>query len=176
MKKRLHCMLLVVFLSACSCCAQRIALKTNLLYWAALTPNVELEARLAPQLTADVSVAGGFASVKDYKLHFAGVEPELRYWLERPMARHFVGLAGMFANYHFQLKDKRHHGDAVGAGLVYGYAFVLGKRWNLETSIGVGMTHFREMNYRDVKPEKSNHTGWAVVPMRVGVTLSYIIR
>lgn len=175
MKKRLHCMMLVVILSAGSCWAQRIALKTNLLYWAALTPNVELEARLTPKLTVDVSVAGSVTSIKDYKLHFAGVEPELRYWLERPMARHFVGIAGLFTNYHFQFEEKRHHGDAVGAGCVYGYAFVLSRRWNLETSVGVGMVHFREKNYRNEQPEKANHTGWAIVPMRVGVTLSYIL-
>ncbi len=176
MEKRLHCMLLVVFLYVGGCHAQRIALKTNLLYWAAMTPNIEMEARLAPKLTADLSVAGSFASVKNYKLHFAGVEPELRYWLERPMARHFVGIAGMFTNYNFKLKEKHHQGDAVGAGLVYGYAFVLGKQWNLETSIGVGMAHFREKNYRNnEKPENANHIGWAVVPMRVGITLSYIL-
>lgn len=176
MTKRLCCIVLLSGLLTVPVLAQRIALKTNLLYWGILAPNLELEARLAPKLTGDVSVAGSFATLGKYKLNFTAVEPEVRYWMERPMARHYVGVAGLFANYHMHFGEKRHLGDAMGAGLVYGYAFVLGQRWNLETSLGVGLAHFREKRYRDVEPEEANHKGWAVVPMRIGVTLSYVIR
>ena len=174
--KRLVWLLMLMLGLGMTASAQRIALKTNMLYWAAMTPNIELEARMAPKVTADITLAGSLASAGGYKLNFAGVEPEVRFWTDRPMARHFFGVAGMFVNYHMKMKEKKHYGDAVGAGLVYGYAFVLGKRWNLETSVGVGMAHFREKRFETDEPDKANHSGWAVVPMRVGITLAYILK
>lgn len=62
--------------------------------------------------------------------------------------------------------------DSVSYVICRNLAFLM---LDLETSVGVGMVHFREKNYRNEQPEKANHTGWAIVPMRVGVTLSYIL-
>lgn len=175
-KKRMLMALSVFCLCAIGAQAQRIALKTNALYWATLTPNIEFEARLAPKVTADISVAGNFAKIKQYNLIFASVEPEIRFWPERPMARHFIGVAAMMTNYQLKFEQTHHYGDALGAGLVYGYAFVLNQRWNIETSLGVGLAKYQEKRFRDIRPDKTNNEGWAVVPMRVGITLSYILR
>lgn len=159
--------------------AQRIALKTNLLYWATLSPNFELEARLSPKFTGSIAITGNFAKVQDYQPGFVAVEPELRYWFERPMARHFIGLSGMYTDYDIKWKDMSHTGDAVGAGLVYGYDFVIGRQWNIELSIGAGMARVRDIKYNvntQQKPESPNNIGWKPALMRAGVTLSYILK
>jgi putative salt-induced outer membrane protein YdiY len=36
------------------------------------------------------------------------------------------------------LTDYRYEGWAVGAGIAYGYAFILNKHWNFELEIGAG--------------------------------------
>lgn len=42
------------------------------------------------------------------------------------------------------MKDHRYQGYFWGAGLSYGYQWLLGKHWNLEASIGAG---FARINY-----------------------------
>ena len=42
------------------------------------------------------------------------------------------------------LAENRYQGYAVGAGIAYGYAFILGKHWNLELELGVGYAY---LNY-----------------------------
>lgn len=159
--------------------AQRIALKTNLLYWTTLSPNIELETRLSPKFTSSIAVTGNFAKVKDYEPGFIAVEPELRYWFERPMARHFIGVSGLYTDYDIKWKNMRHDGDAIGAGVVYGYDFVVGRRWNVELSLAAGMVHIRDIKYNsktETRPEEPNNTGWKPALMRAGITLSYILK
>ena len=41
------------------------------------------------------------------------------------------------------LKDTRYQGWFVGGGIAYGYAWILGRHWNIETEIGVGYSYTR---------------------------------
>ena len=51
--------------------AQRIALKTNTLYWATLSPNVEAEFRLSRHFTLDLGATANFSTkIDDNKLKF----------------------------------------------------------------------------------------------------------
>lgn len=50
----LLCASLMILLSAN---AQRVALKTNALYWFVATPNLQLELKLAPRASVDLSAA-----------------------------------------------------------------------------------------------------------------------
>lgn len=161
--------------------AQRIALKTNMLYLATLTPNIELETRIAPKFTSSISIAGNFYKYKEnYEPGFLLIEPEIRYWFERPMARHFLGIAGLYGDYNVKWGDMRHDGDAIGAGLTYGYDFVIGRRWNIELSLAAGMAHIRDIKYNvqetPVAPTEPNDKGWKPAVLRAGITLSYILK
>lgn len=49
--------------------AQRVGLKTNLLYWATATPNVGLEFRLNRHLTLDLDAAYNRLKVGDINSH-----------------------------------------------------------------------------------------------------------
>ena len=44
----------------------------------------------------------------------------------------------MFGLDYSPLTDYRFEGWGVGAGIAYGYAFILGKHWNLELEAGFG--------------------------------------
>jgi len=172
---------LILFFLLLSCystgMAQKIALKTNVLYWGTLSPNIEGEFRLSRHYTLDIGVMGNSLSKNSYRLKFVQVAPELRYWFSRPMSRHYIGLTSFAANYDFKFKNKNYYGDAIAAGLTYGFDWVVSKRWNIETSLGAGLVRYRCFDYPvgNVRPLSPNKNKTVFAPIKVGVTFSYLL-
>lgn len=173
---------LLMIIAAAEChqaAAQRIALKTDAIDWLLTTPNLSLEARLSRRLSLQLGVAGCpfnkyFAdlSLKQYR-----IEPELRYWFNRPMARHFMALSATASGFNLRHSDRHFRGDAVGLGLSYGYALVLNERWNMEVEAGVGLAHVKAYDYRgDVAPERKNYSKLVPVPIRLALNFAYIFK
>ena len=70
----------------CAClpsAAQDVAVKTNLLYDAALTLNLGAEVRLLPRWTMDVSGNLNAWAVNGHRWKHWVVQPEFRYWGKR---------------------------------------------------------------------------------------------
>lgn len=160
--------------------AQRVGIKTNALYWAGMTPNLGLEVRLSRFYTLNMEGHVCVFDVSGYKLDHANFMPEVRYWFSgRPQTRHFVGVMGIASAYNMQLKQTVRKGEGVGVGLTYGYAFVLGRRWSLETTIGVGTIYHIEKKYEVSQPlshDFVNHRGFAVSPLKLGVSFTYLLK
>ena len=150
-------MLLGLLLSFNSAKAQDVAIKTNLLYDATATVNIGVEVGLAPKWTLDLS---GNLNAWNYdentKWRHWMAQPEARYWFCDRFSRHFIGFHAIGGQYNFggiennisflgtnfkELTDKRYQGWGLGAGVAYGYAFILGKHWNLELELGVGYAY-----------------------------------
>ncbi len=161
--------------------AQRIGLKTNALYWLAATPNLGAEFRLNRHLTLDVEGACNKLTVSDYSVRAFSFTPEMRWWFSaRPQVGHFVGVMAMAADYKLKLDKKNHNGDMFGAGFTYGYAFVLGKRWSMEATAGVGVAYIREKKWDDSKgiyaPADANNRRWLPFPLKLGLNFTYLIK
>lgn len=163
--------------------AQRVAVKTNALYWLTATPNLGAEFRLNRHFTLNVEGAVNRLKVGD-KLNTKGIGamPEVRYWFSgRPQARHFVGLMGLVAGYSVNVKLKSseprnyHGGAAVGAGLTYGYSFVLSKHWSLETTAGLGLLSIKERKSQGNGPTHDNNK-CMLTPTKLGVSFVYIFK
>ncbi len=80
--------------------AQRIGLKTNALYWAAMSPNMGAEFRINRHVTLNFEAMGSL--LKAGKVDAKGLQfsPEARYWFSaRPQAGHFVGVMAVASNY-----------------------------------------------------------------------------
>lgn len=138
---------------------QEVALKSNLLYDAFATLNAGVEVKLSDRWTLDVSANyNGWTLSHDRKWKHWLLQPETRYWFCDSFAGHFVEahvLAGQYNvgnldnNISFlgsdlsKLSDKRYQGWFVGLGLVYGYAWILNKHWNLEALLGFGWAYTR---------------------------------
>ncbi len=150
---------LMTFSAFCTS-AQNFALKTNLIYDAALlTPNLGFEVGLAPKWSLDVT--GGFNAWDlkgDKRWKHWLVQPEARYWLCDRFGGHFFGFGvhggqynvggfnggwNLFGTDTRKLADYRYQGWFVGAGVSYGYAFILDKHWNLEAEVGIGYSYTR---------------------------------
>ena len=115
--------------------AQKIAVKTNILYDVTTTLNIGAEFRVAPKWTIDLSGNyNPFNLGNDRKMKHWLVQPEARYWFCEAFNGHFLALhalAGQFNVADMDLgifpsfKDYRYQGSMYGAGIGYGYQFVL---------------------------------------------------
>ncbi len=134
--------------------AQQVALKTNVLYDATATINLGAEVRVAPRWSVDVSGnlnAWNLGGARHWK-HWL-VQPEARYWLCEATTGHFFALHGLGGKYNIghigfardifgwnlrDLRDHRYQGWFVGAGLGYGYSWLLNPHWSIEGEVAVG--------------------------------------
>lgn len=149
---------LLALLSCAHVYGQKVALKTNLLYDATLTLNGAVEMRLAPQWTGELSGNLNAWTVGGHRWKHWIVQPEARYWFCQSFSGHFVGahlLGGqynvgnldldfnLFGTDFGKLKDYRYQGWMAGAGLAYGYSWILDRHWNIEAEIGLGWVYTR---------------------------------
>jgi len=140
-----------------------VALKTNLLYDAALLPNLTAEFYLGRKWS--VAVEGNWSwwvfgsPVQDrwyHRIQVAGIE--LRKWVKSPypLHGHAIGVYGMTGDYDLRLFPKNENSMGYlsygwfspyeqlqtkmswSAGLSYAYSFPVARRFNLEFGLAVG--------------------------------------
>ena len=173
--------------------AQKVAVKTNLLYDATATINAGIEFGLAPKWTLDLSGNfNGWTMSHDRKWKHWMAQPEARYWFCDRFAGHFLGFHALGGQYNIghlknnikflgtdfsKLSDSRYQGWFIGAGIAYGYAWVLNKHWNLEGEIGVGYvyTEYDRFNCKGcgkkVEEDKDHHY---FGPTKAAINLIYV--
>lgn len=132
-------------------------IKTNILSDAFLNPNIGIEIGLSPRWTLELDGQLNLWSLSNNRRwkHWS-VQPEVRYWLCDRFAGHFFGIhlhggqynvGGINVNADFlgtdyrKIKGSRYQGWFVGAGVAYGYSFILSRHWNLEPEIGFGYSY-----------------------------------
>ena len=145
-------MLLMLFVSI-SLSAQDLAVKSNLLYDATATVNLGAEIGLAPKWTLDLSANyNGWTFNDNKKWKHWMAQPEARYWFCERFNGHFLGAHLLGGQYNVGgiklpfgiykgLEDHRYEGYYYGAGLVYGYQWLLSRRWSVEAAIGLGYVY-----------------------------------
>lgn len=159
---------------------QRVALRTNILDWATLTPNLTLETRLSNRISLGLGFAGNPVKITvcDTRFNSFRFMPELRYWFNRPMAKHYAGVALLASSFDLKHKETLKQGDIFGGGLTYGYALVLGRHWNVEFTVGAGLGYVRYFDYLEgeFKPSSPNVSKLMIIPMNIGVSFTYIFK
>lgn len=172
--------------------AQKAAIKSNIFYDATATANIGIEIKLAPKWTFDLSGnLNGWRLSGDKQWRHWLAQPEARYWFCNTFAGHFVGTHLLGGQYNFghlnmgfrlpgsdlsKLKDFRYQGWFVGAGITYGYAWILSRRWTLETEIGLGWAYTRYDRFRCAgcgRKIESNQTHNYFGPTKVAINLVY---
>ena len=187
---------LLVILMWCmgiSVSAQDWSLKSNLLHDVTATIDIGVETRLKPKWTLDVSADWNpwtFSDNKKWKR--LSIQPEARYWFCEAFNGHFVGahlLGGIYNvggwNTDFkllgtdfsQLQEHRFEGWMLGAGIAYGYQWLLSKHWSVEAEIGIGYVYSRYDKYEcpycgDLLEENKPHNYFG--PTKAAVNLIYV--
>lgn len=147
MKRSIILFLSVLFFCDIVADAQHFSLKSNTVYLISTTPNIGVECAFAPRWT--VELEGGYNPFildreKNMKLKHWLVSPEFRYWFCNSFQGHFVGLNANFTQFNIGglplsiLNESRMQGWAAGAGVTYGYAYPIARRWNIELTAGFG--------------------------------------
>lgn len=179
-------LLLTLFFVNISATAQKIAVKSNMLYDVTTSLNIGTEFRLGTQTTFDLSVNYNPWTFSDNKkMKHILVQPEVRLWTCEPFFGHFWGVHAHYAYYNIggmpifdALKDHRYEGWLAGGGLTYGYHWALSNRWSLEASIGLGYAFIDYSKYecekcgRELTSKTKNYVG----PTKVGVSLIYFLK
>lgn len=184
--------------------AQEMAVKTNLLYDATASLNLGAEVGLAPKWTFDLS--GNLHTWNvwgDARLRHILVQPELRYWFCERFNGHFVGAHVLGGIYNFgniannitwfpvgyntatgvfgagslvPMTDHRFQGWAAGAGLAYGYSYILSQHWNIEFELGLGYIYTRFDTYqcKDCGKKVADNDSYHYVgPTKAAINLVY---
>ena len=132
----------------------RWAIKSNALYLAAGVTNIGGEYAFHPHWSVDLPlVYSPYTLARTYRMRFLYIQPEARYWLDRPMKGHFFGVhlhAGVF---NVSLDNKNRYQSEKGfhgAGISYGYAMALSRRWSMEFTVGVGYAFTKYCTYYNV--------------------------
>ena len=148
--------------------AQLMAVSTNAALLATQTYNAAVELTVSQRSTVGLSVLGNYHPWVHKDMRLVGTQPEWRYYISgRPMMYHFFGVNLLFVNYDFEWKDEDHHGDAIGAGMSFGYVLPLSERLNIDFHAGVGLMFYHE---------NEKGTGSMILPTKLGISLSYILR
>lgn len=193
MKVRILTLIAVALLCGGSAYAQKAALKTNLLSDAFLNPNVAVEFAVAPKWTIDVSGEVNFWKLSHQRRwkHWVA-QPEARYWFCDRFAGHFLGAHLLGGQYNVggldipvnflgtdfrKIKDYRYQGWFAGAGVAYGYDWIISDHFNLEAELGLGWTYTRFDSYRCAdcgKKVDSNHPHNYVGITKAAINLVYV--
>ena len=167
--------------------AQDVALKTNLLGWATTSLNAGVEIGTAEKQTVQL-----FATINpwkfsgDKKVRFWKVEPEYRWWTCQRFGGSFFGLHALAGEYNIKNVDlpfgtlpktkrgRHYEGWYIGAGVTYGYQWLLSRHWNMEASLGVGYAYSPYKLYgRCARCLEKNHRNY-VGPTKAALSMIYI--
>lgn len=183
--------LLSVLLFSSYAFSQSIGAKTNFAYWAtAGSPNLALEFSLGKKFTLEMGGGFNLWTFSDNKKakHWL-VQPELRYWFCESFNGHFLGLHLHGAQFNAggwdipvgrldKLKDRRYEGYLYGAGLSYGFQWILSPRWSFEVGIGGGFAriHYDEFPCTNcgTKITEGNYNYWGIT--KASISLIYMIK
>jgi hypothetical protein len=158
-----------------------LSIRTNLLYWAAATPNLGVEYRPANSIGILVNGAYSHWIWSDKSKHHRTwiVQPEIRRYFGENK-RWFLGIEGHAGQFNFKFSDTGYQGDALGGGLTGGYRLQLNKCLDMDFSLGLGYTQLKYDSYyrsNDVMVRKENNMKKNVfAPTQAGVSLIWKLK
>lgn len=126
-----------------------IAVKTNLLFDAALAPNIEVERWFGKNkrfsLMAEVWFPWYVWRHNSNAYEVLNIGLEARYWLthskkhyNRPITGWFIGAYAAGGKYDIEWKSKGDQGEYTSLGLSVGYTWRIGRNLNFEASVAAG--------------------------------------
>ncbi|MFA7081058.1 MAG: DUF3575 domain-containing protein [Bacteroidales bacterium] len=173
--------------SFCTECAF-IGIKTNLLYYAVLAPNIEVEVLLNKfSLNFEYQFPWYVNSDKRFAYQFLHFGFEGRYWIKRqkikqkpmPYTGGFIGIYSGLGLFDLQNSDEGTQGDInILVGISGGYTIYLNRSFNLEFSLGLGYLNSNNKNYsvyEDLLLRKSKSKFTYYGPTKAKVSLVWFI-
>lgn len=161
------------------------AIKTNLVYGAALTPNLAVELPFKQHFSFEASTTYNAWDMKDnIKWKNLVMMGEFRYWPKKSFEGQYFGanlhwgkynIGGIKMPYFADAIYYRYDGWMTGVGLSYGYMFKMSKQWSFEANIGIGLSYTSYDKY--LHPVCGAYWGSykniIFLPTKIGLSLVY---
>lgn len=148
----------------------RIAVKTNAVSWATLSPNIGLSFCLDNNSVIDVDLSFNAWRIPNYSFPHAKLSLEYKYYFAAALSQHYLGANVMAGMYDINAGKLSFKEDMLSVGLTYGYSFLLSPHWNLEPSLGLGYAYVNK--YEDTG-SKACHRAML---NKIGISIIYIIK
>lgn len=193
MKRILYLFCIVALSSVLEAKSQTFALKTDLLNWGAASLNIDPELKIAKRSTVTLGVSWNpwtfKEAEKNMKWKHLLVQPEYRYWFCNVFEGHFLGIHPFYARFNAGninlplelwsgLEEHRYQGNLWGAGVGYGYQWIIGKRWSMEAELGLGLGYVDGDKYRCEKCglKLAEEKKLVFMPTKISLSFIYIIK
>lgn len=137
---------------------QRFALKTNLLYYGLLLPNIELEWKINNKWS--VAIEGNFADWGKYErersYRITLLDAEARRWFKTQGPWHgmYAGVVAGGGIFDIEKGSPGYYGHGLLGGLTYGYMWPINDRLSFEAELGLGYAFIR---YKEYIPLEGHH-------------------
>lgn len=172
-----------------------MALKTNMLYDVLAVPNIGAEFYLGSNWSASANwMYAWWSSDKKHRYwRVYGGEVAVRKWFgrkaaEKPLTGHHLGVYGQLFTYDFEWNGTGYMGGQPGqmlwnspnyaVGIEYGYSLPIGRRLNIDFTVGVGYWGGKYYTYRPL----DGHYVWEVTrnrhwfgPTKAEISLVWLI-
>ena len=168
----------------------RVALRTNLLYDATLSPNLGVDVRVDSLRTVGLLVglnAWDIDKEKNKKWRHALFSLRARKYRDSLFHKGYYEADLIYSHYNVgntkipfglysAVKDRRLQGDLVALGGKYGYSWILARNWRIEAEAGVaiGYAWFKEYDCDHCGTFLGNGDRIFLLP-QLGVNVVYII-
>ena len=151
------------------------SLRSNLLRWATLTPDLGVEWRICPSwgIAVNSSWTSWSWNDKDRRYALWEVAPEVRYYMGEKKAW-YLGAMFKTGQFNYKLSETGKQGDLMGGGITAGYQLRLNKALDLDFNLGLGYLNadFEKYEVIDgVRVRRGNETKDWWGPTNAGVTL-----
>ena len=166
--------------------AQQISVNTDVTMLMMQIYNAGAEMTIGNRSTLGLSVLGTKNPYIKKDMKLVAIQPEYRYYFGgRPLYHYFVGVSGLIVDYKSDIDGRHYDGVAAGAGLTFGYVVSITKRLTIDAHAGLGLMFFDQKKTVEGLPDlkttldtkmSEGYTGYGLMPTKIGVTLSYIIR
>lgn len=193
MKKVIYLFFLGIVFSLCELNAQTFAVKTDLVKWGTASLNIEPELKVGKHSSVALGISWNpwtfNEAEKNMKWKHLLVQPEYRYWFCNVFEGHFVGLHPFYSRFNAGnidlpfniwsgLEDHRYQGNLWGAGIGYGYQWILSRHWSMEAEIGLGFGYMDADKYRCEKCglKLDEVSRFAFMPTKFSLSFIYIIK
>lgn len=183
--KRLYSYILMSFLTFISINvkAQRIALKTNMLY--DVVGVASLGAELKTSKHSSLSLMGTYNPLKygGAKYKNFSIQPEYRHWFHRTFTGPFVSANIVWGGFNIDklhiggLYGKHRQGHFAGVGVGAGYHLILNHRLSLDFSLSGDFVKTRYDRYREgnLPYREGKFNSYAILPIGTGISLAVML-
>lgn len=163
--------------------AQRIALTTNLLEDAIVTPNLGVDIVVADNqsITFDASCAP-YKLTQQFYNKCMTFKAGYKYWFSQALYAHYIGVDAVANSSDVKMGKYGSRNEYIALGVGYGYSFIIGKKLNLVPHVGVGLAYGQTYDGYDhmIEPGKGVEAvatrGVKPVVTRLGLTLQYVLK